>query len=262
MWSIPPPPLALDSAQAAAWGAGGLVVGVLLLLWGRKLHRVFLGLGAGAAGASFAGEWATQLSGLDWRLAYAIAAGTAGILGVVMARIVWPVLAGALFAGAAGVTVLACFQPSLPADLKAATAPAGGDLVAWSAAAYVCASAAVQAVWRDHMAVLLGAMCPAGLVPLVIGLFRPRLATIFMTALVGSLSMICGPLVAAQRFWPELWASAWANPHVPAIVAGVMLLIGLLFQYRLAIAADRAKKAPKPGEAEKTGTKKSGQDEK
>jgi hypothetical protein len=245
MMSLPIPPLGIGVPEAV----GGVVLGAVLLLWGRKVHRAVAGLGAAGGGVVLGAPVAHQMTGLDLLVAQVIAGGTLGLVGAVAARIVWAVLAGAIFATAAGGAVLLAYPACWPASPEVPAA--GASIYAWAVAASNVVRSALASVWNEHQGMLLLATCPAGLAPLVVALFRPRLAAVFVTTLLGSACMVVGGLIVAGKFSLNLWVSAWANPHVPAIVAAALLVIGLIFQFRAAKAADGKKDAKGgPGKGE------------
>jgi hypothetical protein len=242
--TVPLPPLEQLPPWALWSGAGGsVVVGAVLLLYGRVVGRAAMAL-AGAGAGYAAGTWAAPHVQLPPVAVQASAAAAGGILCLLAARLLWALLAAALFGGVAAALVVARFlnQPAAPANKALRFDPNVAGLAAYGQEAQRFAGQTVKTTW-DHTAtaMLVGLLLGAG-VPLLVCLVRPRLGKIFMTALLAALLIVGGGATAACLAAPALPEVLRAHWYAPAGAAGGLLLFGLIWQYRAAFAADRSAK--------------------
>ena len=134
MQEIPLPPLPeINALLAYGISAGGIIVGVIILLWGSRLHRAFLALTGAAVGVAIAYPLA-QRFGFDLMVTRILALIILFVVGLLLARIIWAVLAGGVFASIAGLLLSVYYLPAAQesggAGLQAVRAdahsPAGG----------------------------------------------------------------------------------------------------------------------------------------
>jgi hypothetical protein len=287
--NISPPPLAWGAIEYAVI-AGAVVVGLLLMLWGRALGRVILGVAAAAAGVLLAAPLLAQVDavksmGLDINIIRAAAGLVAGAAAMIAARLVWGAAGGAFFGliavglllafawpaaqstaapAAARASAPAATEHSVRAALEHADASAGSPaaapaptLGAWSLDLLQSAWQAFLARWNDKaLYIVLALVLPVG-VPIFVGMIRPRFGVIFMTSLLGATLLTLGVLALAVEFHPAVWDAANSHIYVPLAVAVLGFAIAMAYQYRSAkAAAAQAKKsasppAPKPDAAKK-----------
>lgn len=239
----PPPPPNLSTALA--WGIAGVsvVLGAGLLLWGRVLNRSFLAAVGAAAGVVLADRLARQLGlpvaavGVLTILGFAAVAAVAG-------RIVWALAGGALSGLVAlGVVLSSTLKALSPTSRPAFQAKLAVDLQSWVVECRRFLVEGVGAVWPEHSGAVLWALCLGGGVPLVMLLLLPRLGRIFMTGLIGSVSLVGGVLLAASRVRSTTWPTQWSGYLVWGGAALVVLVISLVYQYCGDVTARQARKA-------------------
>ena len=245
-----PPPPELSWAAAGGISAACIILGFLLLLWGRNLHRAFLTLVGAAGGLALAGPVA-QRFGLNTTIAQVVAIFTLAILGLACAKIIWVLLAGGLLAFSASVVVLVRYLPALSEDARPAFEAAGATLAAWLDGVWNFFSACLETVWKAQPTLLIFAATVGGGLAILIGLLRGRVVTIFMSALAGAAAIIAGGMILCGQVSFKLWQGAWERYYLPAGLVAVLLLIGLVFQYRGALAADRAAAEAQKAQADK-----------
>ena len=196
------------------------VVGVAMLLWGRLLHRGLLVLLAAGAGLVLGGHYGRQI-GLNVLLGQLAGAISLGLLGLVLARLVWAVMAGVHVAAVAAGLVAALYLGVQLAPV--ATQPAmGGDLVAHGRAAVEHLAAALT---KDDLVTLNVAMISAGVAGLIVAFLLPRAAVVVMTSLLGA-GLLSVPLAVATR----LWVPPLDRRDVALGITGGLLVVGVLFQ--------------------------------
>jgi len=236
-----PAPVPPELPAAAAWGgvAGGVVVAVVLVLWGRIFGRLVLALVAAGVGLLIA-PWLAGAISLELWIVQIAAGAAAGLIGLIAARFVWPLVIGAIFAATAAVVLV--WHYLAQAGEKPKSFPAFDTFGAYWTALWEYAKAHVADVWSGHAEVLLAVTALAAIVPIVVGLIRPRLATIFTTSLLGGTLLVAAIATGGMLIWPTYWTDHWSQYFVALGIVGGCLLVGLVFQYRGAILADRAGK--------------------
>lgn len=233
MTSIPAPQLTVLWAWTLA--VSSLTVGVVLLLAGDKIHRVAL-LFAGAALGLVLGGKIASLAGLSPTGGRIIGAVILGLVGLIGARLVWAALAATLAFIAAGWAV--SHLATVADAAKEAPPGAPETILAWLEAAWLQYKTAIGR-WGERPIAVLMILLPATLVPLVIGLIRPRLARILMTVLLGAGCVMFGLLLGAGQISPAWWTAGMDHLGVLAAAMVVLMLAGLIVQYRCALAAER-----------------------
>ncbi len=246
MLNIPPPP-PLQLPSTTAWGLAGLLVilGALLLLWGRVLSRPFLSALGAAAGTLLAGALARQF-GLPVVAADVVAILGLAILGAVAARILWALAGGAFFGLLALGVLMSRTLESLPATSQPAfDEKAAADIQGWLLACKQFFSDGAGTLWANNSATVLWTICLGGGVPLVVLLLLPRLGKIFMTALIGAVGIVGGLMLAVSRLDGSAWPATWSGYVLQAGGCGVLLIFSLVFQYCGDVAAQKAEKEKK-----------------
>ncbi|MCK4602094.1 MAG: hypothetical protein KAU28_06490 [Phycisphaerae bacterium] len=238
MLDIPVPPLPQLTA-AHSWLLAGacVVVGVVLLLSGRKFGCALLVLAGAGIGLSVAPILAERF-GINPLAVRVVAAIVLAIIGLTMARLIWAIIASVFFAEAAGAILFARFVPQLSEKVRPAFG-ASEPFGAWCLAAHEYYLAGMGALWNEHSLGLLLVLAAAFVLPLAVFLVRPRLSAIFATSLLGGVSIMTGVTVAAANIRQPLWPGNWATWAVLGAVAAAMLVTGLVAQYRVVLAADR-----------------------
>jgi len=242
MLNIPLPPLPRFGDETVVYGvaAGAIVLGVALLLWGRHLHRAALML-AGAGAGFLLAEPLGRLIGAELHVARAVAMFTAAIFGLVLARVIWPAIAGAICVGVATI-VLKDFHGLLTWP-NAATWPEWLDAIR-------IAAMPDPSLWQDHARetwIVLGPTCA---LVFIIGVMLGRGMAIFMTAIIGAVAIGGGVALAVLHRKPEIWPAEWQGALIPAAVVGGLVLLGIIGQTRGLLAA-RARQAEAESEKQK-----------
>ena len=236
----PPPPGELTAPVAYLAGGAAVLVGLLLVLWGRKLGRGFMVLAGAGAGFLLAPLLIARLN-LPENAVRFVAVFALAVLGLVGARLLWALLAGApgLLVGLAGV----CYRSGeLVLQHRPAEFGPSQSFLQWmdSLGAYLgqWVREAAQ-VLPPALYVFVGA-CVA--VPFLLVLIWPRLGAVLMTALTGAALGVAGGLLLAGRMSAELWHQALAAPLVPAGLLGALALTGWIVQGRSEIKQARRMK--------------------
>ena len=230
--ALPPPQL------DAQWGwlVALLLIGIgaLLLAWGNKYHRGALALVGAAIGALFGPMLAPHvgMTPLAGRIAGSMVLAVAAAIG---AQIVWAVLAAGL-ALAAAAWALACNFASGASPGEAA-GPA--NFPEWCLNVWTFVSGELARVWETQALVIILVLFVAAAVPLVIGLFKPKVATIVMTALLGAAGVVAGGLLASAQVNADWWAGALRQYSAPIAAFVALMTFGVIWQYRYELADTR-----------------------
>lgn len=206
-----------------AVGAG--LVGLTLLLWGRILHRAVLVLIAFPIGMGLGAILAERLGLSVWLGVFSVAV-TLTILVIVLARVVWALLAGLWLA------VFAAFLTGwlMLGDLTPASQP-GWDPTMESLA---------RSAWAVGSLAMVAAFVGAGVAGLILGLFLPRATVIAVTSMLGA-SILSNTAVLFTGLWaPNLIARMAANQWLTTGIFAGVLLLGILYQSIREVRAKRA----------------------
>ncbi len=226
-----PPLPQLDATWA--WPVAILTVGigVLMLMWGSKYHRGALALVGAGIGALFGPVLAAKV-GLS-RLAGQIAAPMVlAIVAVVGAQVVWAILGTAVLLGAAAWGLACTFIPPETAGEAAGAA----TLTDWCTGLWTFVSTRLIEAWAAHALAIVLTLFVAGAVPLIIGLFKPKVATVAMTALLGAGGIVVGGLLAAAQIKADWWGAATKQYGVPVAMLVALTTFGAAWQYRYEMA--------------------------
>lgn len=242
---FPPPRPELLGWVGVGLGIGGVVVGLALLIWGRRLHRfvaVAVGVGVGLLLAPL------LAAELDFGLltAQISLAVTVGLIFVLIAPVLWPAVLAALAAGAALTVAVERYLPSVPAEQRPTMpSPAEMSLAEWAERAGAALSEAANAVWQNHTLVALVAMAGAGAMILVLGLLARRLAKIVAMSLLGAALAVAGGVL----IWSSLEGSGWSRtfrwPIWPLAIGGGLCVLGIVWQYWRAMRQERRRQEQK-----------------
>ncbi len=244
MWNkITPPVLGLDTNLALAIAGGMVLVGLAMLLWGRKVHWAFVILAGAGAGVLFLTPVVQKCTGLELRPAQIMAGISAGLVAGFGAQFVWAFLAGATCILLAVIGALVYFHPSLPAQLESVLPKAGTPAEQWGLAMGNAIQIAVSEAWKKNWSLVLMITGIPGVLGIVLGIVRSKATIIVLTPLLGAALAVCGALVAAEAQKSSLWTSAWADPVIPGAIVGGLMLAGFVVQCMGAAKQARAAKA-------------------
>jgi len=227
----PPPPLPKLGPQWAwpmALVAAG--VGALLIVWGEKYHRAALAMVGGGIGALLGPGLAVQV-GISPLAGQIITPMVLAVVAVIFAHIVWAIVATALALGAAA-WALACHFPGTQGRQAA-------ELGTWGQTVWEYGTSGLGDAWKANGLLVVLVLFPAGAVPLFVGLLKPRLATVVMTAALGAAAMVFGVLLALAQVRASLWSEAMAQYGLPVACAGGLATFGMICQYRRILASRR-----------------------
>ncbi len=236
--NIPPPP-AIDLSATVINGlaAGSVVLGAAMLLWGRPLGRLFMTIFAALAGAAIGPLFVglLPLRALSMRI---VAAVVLGLVAMIAARLLWSLLAGAIFGGASLVLVIRHYVPELQkSGLTGFEVPA--DVGQYAAAGMKFLGDVIVNLWSYHGAALAMLCGLPAMIALLLVLIRPRLGVIFLTCLLGASAMTAGLMIFGWRVWPPVLGWWQGHPYWPAIVGSLLMAAGMVYQYRMAILSER-----------------------
>ncbi len=234
--TLPSDWLAAPGEWLVAAVAAPVLMGGVMLLWGRVLHRALLALIAAGAGLLLAGQFAPRVS-LSPFVAQLAAAITLGVLALVLARLVWAVLAGAHVAAVTGAVVAVWYLDVQLATTQPAAQP---DVIAGGRA---LAEELVRAVWAQHAMAMSTTIILAGLAGLIVAFVLPRATVICMTSLIGASLVSVGAGLAVMVWQPGLLtAPSPSSGYVAGGIGGGLLLVGILFQSVGEVRARRGKR--------------------
>lgn len=236
--SIPPLPQLTDLA-AYGLAIGSLSVGAVMLIWGRHMGRAFLCASGMAIGLALAGPIALQF-GLNIVVVRLAGAAVLGLLALLAARIIWALLAGAMFGAIAEMVVLAGQMRQMAPEQQPLFLPVDQTLAAWMTEFGRFLLDGVAGLWAWNPSLVLVAIVPAAAVPLAVALSRDKLARIFMTSLIGAAGPVAGAILALGQVRASFWDSAAIHWYVPVSLIAVAMALGVAVQYRGAIRQDRA----------------------
>ena len=240
MFSIPGPPLPQWS-DLVAYGVSGacVLVALLILLWGRNLGRALLVVLAAGLGFALSAPIAERFE-LQLALVRPIAILAPALGALLLARLIWALMAGALAGIVAECIVFAQMINNIPADKQPSFAPTSSTLIAWGQELAVYFGRLFLLLATERTGLFLAAVTPPIALIVVILLARDRLARIIMTALLGSAGVVFGPILAVCQFRPSLWDAIWTHWYVPAAIALVFMIASVVRQYLRALKEEKA----------------------
>ena len=216
---------ALGTAIVVMITIGIGVLGLAILLWGRHVHRALLVLIAFPMGMGLGAILADKIQLNVWLGVLAVAISLT-ILVIVLARVVWALLAGlwlaAVAAGVAGMLSLGA--------IAAATQPG------WNPTGQALA----QAAWGANSLAIVAAGVGAGVAGLILGLFLPRATVIAATSMIGASLLSNAVLTLTSIGAPAFLNRMLANPWLLTGISAGILLLGVIYQ---SIGEVRAKRA-------------------
>jgi hypothetical protein len=203
-------------------------------LWGRLLGRSIL-----CAAGIFVGLWlggpVAQHVSVDPAIVRIVTAFILGLLGLALAGPIWAFLTGGLFAVIAEVIVLRWVLNDIPIEDQPVFEAAGPSLGGWAFALSGFTIRCLTTLWMHKPIVTLAAVFPAGIAPFLLALARRRLATIFMTSLLGAMGLVFGLILTTSRIYPSLWGGFWAHWQIPAALGATLMVTGIAYQYSRAL---------------------------
>lgn len=240
MQAIPLPPAPqLGAAVAYGLAGGAVLVGLVITFFGCRLH--YLLAAVVGAGAGFALTPVVQRL-LDINPTYvqiAVVLITAAVLAIA-SRVTWAAAAGALGVAVA-VTILLMNQAAkIPEE-------ASQSLTAWwqYVAPAVFDLEVFERMWHQQQGLVLLAVFPAGVLPLLLGAFFNRAIITLMTALIGAAAIVAGLVVGLAQLNGMLWPQNWKDVAILALAAVAIMLIGAVCQCLFAQARKDTKQQDK-----------------
>ena len=249
--TFPPVPELSDNIAYVSTAAS-IIIGLMLVGWGRLWSRPLVGLAGVGIGFLYGGPLAGAMK-VDPGVAKAALASIFGVLGFVAAPFFWAMLAGSLCALVAGGFLADSFLAGLPGQVPEVVGPAGATVAHWAESVGVYADEIKIQMWQRQAATMVLVMAPAGLIPLMIGLWKQRFMTIVMTSLIGAVAVVSGGILALVQSDPTRWPTAWSGLLIPLCIVGGLWLCGVAMQYSFALAATRKKKAKEAARAQSDG---------
>ena len=239
MFAIPPPPLPQYPDSLALGVAGpSVVVGVLLLLWGRSIHRALL-CGVGMIAGLVLAVPAAERFGINLTAARLTGAIVLGLLGLIMARPVWAGLAAVLFGSLAECVLLWRYVCEFSQESRPVFETASTTFTGWVLGAVQYHLHWTWMMWQYKPALVLGVVCPAVLLPLVISIIRDRMVRIVMTSLLGGGGAVFGTIFAIVQLQQSFWPVIWTHWYVPCAIVIGLGITGIVLQYRGALREDK-----------------------
>jgi len=240
----------LSDSVAYISSAVSILIGLMLLGWGRLWSRPTVGL-IGVGAGFLSGDLLAASMDVDSGVAKAAAGSVFGVLGFVAAPFIWAFLAGSLCSSVAGGFLAESFLASLPGKVPEVVEPAGGATLAhWAESVAVFFGDVNAEMWRKQAMTMILVMAPIGLIPTMIGLWKPRFITIVMTSLTGAIVVVSGAVMALVQSDPTRWPKEWSGLLIPLYIAGGLWVCGVTVQYSFALAAARKKKAKEVARAQ------------
>ncbi len=257
MFGIPAPPMPQWSdALAFGLAGGGLMVGAVILLWGRLVGRAFL-CGIAVVAAILISTPLSQELAFDLLWVRLILAVGLALLTLLMSRLIWAVLAAGLFGLLAECALLGRWIDAIPSAQRPKFLAAGESIVDWAEGVAYFFADGLGAIWQLHTIETLMVIGIAAGVPLLTCLFCRRLAKIFITCLLGGLAVAGSLILAVSQLRPTLWPSLRIHWGVLGCMAATAITIGLVHQYRADFRAEKLRKEKEQAEQEESKTEES-----
>jgi hypothetical protein len=244
--SAPPPPPVNVLIGA---GAGCILLGAALLLWGRQVSKAVMGLALAAAGAACAPLIVERISYDNTPVVAVIAAAVAGAIGFFLGRFLWAVVLGAGL-GSTALTAFGCLNaagmepPVWPATTN--HADQFSAVTGWLTGTGKYLTDWLSRLWEyNPLAVVLAGGGPAA-IGIALGFFYPQAVLVFVTGALGGLLLVAGTGLCVWAAKPE-WAAQWiAQWHIPLAAAGALALVGWVVQTRVLLIQRKKKPQKEP----------------
>jgi len=220
--SVPQWPPSLEGIAIYVITGGGVALGLLLLLWGRSLHRIFLGL-VGAGVGYLVGGMLAGMMNLNPLIGQAAIGLTLAVVFFIAARLIWALSIVALLETVASLVLVLLFISQV-ADAKNIQFGTPANFNEWVIALGQFTYNGALAVLHDKLTTAALIVVPVGLLPLVLALAKPRAAVIFATALLGGLLTVASIWTLAIHARENLWPQSWMYFLIPAGIAAVMTI--------------------------------------
>ncbi len=238
MFEFPPPP-PLSFPPLATWGvaAGVLLIGVVLVLSGRRVARLAAALVGVGIGVLLAGPLAGAM-GIRFLWAALLLAVVLGLLAIVLARLIWALTAAGLLVAGVLLIMLKVVYADMPESWRPAF-PEFESLAGWSVATGRFLLATLESLWELYAMplVVIGAL--AALAALLMVLVRPRLGKIVLTATLGGGAIVVAVGIATGELAGDAAQWFWMNPWITGGIVALLTAVGVLLQYRGALADER-----------------------
>lgn len=250
MLEIPlPPQPQLNAATAITACGAAIVLGVVLLMWGQRMARPVMMLACAVGGYAVGASFLWQL-GIEPVVGGFVLLGVGAIIGFVLSGVLWGGLLAAMLA-LAGAAVLIARLPVQSVQGAASYQeylPQFGQSVAqvWTE------------LWRTQSVPLIVVLAAALAFPLGLSLAKPRGIRVLATTLTGAIVAVIAMVVAVGASRPAVWSNVWEHWYIPAGLAGLLVVLGGIWQYRSGkkpaeppADKDKPKSDSKPADAKK-----------
>jgi len=250
MFGISPPPLPVmtDAAALAVCGVC-LVIGAIMVLWGRLLGRSVLCAAGIASGLALAYGLTDRVAINPFVVRMALAAGL-GLACLLLARLLWAVLAGAMLATVVEAIGLFRAVHLIGEDLRPTFQPGDETLLGWTVAVGRFLSDGLVGLWQVNAYLLLGGIGLAGCVSFLVVLIRGRLGSVLMTSMVGAAACVIGPMIALGQLRDGCWNVAWMYWYIPLALMASGASVGIVLQLRSAARQDAAEREQEQADEE------------
>lgn len=227
MNGIPFPP-APELAAQYAYGIAiaGIAVGVLLLVWGSKLHRLAAGVVGAVVGLAAIGVVQHQVD-LDPRLVQIVMACLIAAVAAALARISWGLFAAALAGGVAWIVLLHVWSEVHVASAAAESLPQWCEhvprgLFDWEL---------MTSMWEAHRETIIVSVGPAAIVACLLTVIFYRPAAVILASLTGALLAVIGTVLGLGQFRPSLWPETESGYVIVGAVVVILALAGAISQF-------------------------------
>ncbi len=251
---IPPSPM-LETQLAYGISIIAVIAGLALVLWGRTLHRAFLGLAGAAIGLAAAPYFSEQfhIEILTTRIGCML---VLAIIGIFLARIIWAVFTGAVLAFFGCLVLLRYYLPTLSEESRPVFEAAAESFSQWINEFCLYARSGFEVIWPLHQLVILISLLLVIGLAATVGFMKIKPVSIYCSSFLGAVAIVFGLILAGTQLSSAVWVKSWRFSYVPVALITATVIIGLVFQSRSEAAAAAARE-----EAEKAKEKEAQKDE-
>lgn len=235
-------------ATYAGVAVGLLLVGGAMLLYGRKLHRIFLAAVGFCVGALLAGPIARHFNWPVWVTRAILGAVIAALLAV-SARAVWVLLLAALVLAVAGGILVGVYGPDAldeagPVPDLAPEAPAQRVIDAYTN----YTGRLWEAFFQPRQTLIVLVLAGSATAGAVAGVLLPLCSVILLTALLGALCTVAGGMTALLTARPTLWQATAHHWLIPVCIVAGLAIVSVVRQGRAAIREKKRKVGEEPSD--------------